>query len=754
MLEWLLKVPPAWYADGSLAIAWPGWLYALAVAAAAAVLLWLTGYRRLRGGTGAFALRLLLAAVLLLALARPTLVSEVAEPIPGHVAVVLDDSLSLRLAGTDGVTGAERMAALVSGAPPSLTAELDERFDTRYFRFGEGIHSVQPRSPLHHADARSELGAALLQVATRPDAGSLAAVVLISDGGGDSPHARAGLDAALTTLRAADVAVHTVDVAPARTGPDLEVTELRVPRRVHPRDEFPVTVALAWRGLSGERVVLTLEDDGVIVDRHELTLPEGREQLRLQRRLSFEEAGGRLLTARITRLPGETETRNNQRERSVVVLDEPIRVLHFEGEPRYEVKFIRRAVAGDPAIHLTSLIRTADNKYYRIGVKDPGELAGGFPDEPEALFRYHVLLLGSVEATLLSRGQQAAIRDFVARRGGGLLLLGGRHAYARGGHDRSLLAELMPVRLANGSAGVPTHVAVRPTTAGRSDPMLDFAGDSEATTPFSDLPRLTVLNPLREAKLGARTLLQGIAVDGDALIVLARHRYGRGQVAAFPVADSWRWQMSVANAPEDQTHERLWRAIIRDLARHAGARVRTELAVTQAIPGEAVTVSAQALDALHHPAPGAELTLAVTSPLGEIRRYPMTRSTDGAPGWQSARFVPRTAGRHELAVTLPGQGDDGAGDVVVHEHVDVTATGDEFHGQGDGRRLLATIAATTGGHLVDAADAPALTANIDDTLDTRTVVKRLALWDAPILLLTALTLLCAEWLLRRGRGLA
>lgn len=753
MLEWLLKYPPAWFADGSIVIAWPWWLYALAVATAAAVLLWVAGYRRLGGGPATFALRLLLAAVLLLALARPTLISEVDDPIPGHVAVLLDDSLSLRLADADGVTGTERMALLVSGEPGSLAATLDKRFDTRYFRFGEGVHPIQPASALAHADARSELGDALLQVATGPDAGSLAAVVLVTDGGGASPHARAGLDAALTALRAADVPVHTVAMIPAPTGGDLEVRGLHAPRRVRPGDEFPVTVALAWQAFSGDRVVLTLEDDGIIVDRHELTLPKDREQLRIHRRLSFEEAGGRLLTARVTPLPGETVVRNNQRERSVVVLDEPIRTLHFEGEPRYEVKFIRRAVAGDPAIHLTSLIRTADNKYYRVGVEDPGELAGGFPDKAETLFRYDVLILGSVEAALLTREQQAAIRDFVARRGGGLLLLGGRHAYARGGHARSVLAELMPVHPVDDATTGATDVAVQPTIAGQSDPLLDFTGTTDTITPFSQLPRLTVPNPLREAKLGARVLLQGRAVDGDTLIVLARHRYGRGQVASFAVADSWRWQMGVPDAPADQTHERLWRGIIRDLARHADRRVRTELSVTRATPGEAVTVSAHALDALHRPDPQAKLTLAVTTPLGEIRRYPMTRSTEGAAGWQSARFVPRTPGRHELTLTLPGDG-EGNGNVAVREHVDVTASGDEFHGRTAGGQLLETIAATTGGRLVDAAHARALAGAIDDTRDTRSVVKRLPLWNAPVLLLAALTLMCAEWLLRRGRGIA
>ena len=72
------------------------------------------------------------------------------------------------------------------------------------------------------------------------------------------------------------------------------------------------------------------------------------------------------------------------------------------------------------------MLRTTENKIYRQGIRDEKELADGFPSKAEDLFDYQGLVIGSVEAGYFTAGQQELIREFVDRRGGGLLVLGGR----------------------------------------------------------------------------------------------------------------------------------------------------------------------------------------------------------------------------------------------------------------------------------------------------------------------------------------
>ena len=41
------------------------------------------------------------------------------------------------------------------------------------------------------------------------------------------------------------------------------------------------------------------------------------------------------------------------------------RILYIEGEPKWEFKFIRRAIEPDQSLQLTSMLRTTQNKIYR-----------------------------------------------------------------------------------------------------------------------------------------------------------------------------------------------------------------------------------------------------------------------------------------------------------------------------------------------------------------------------------------------------
>ena len=112
---------------------------------------------------------------------------------------------------------------------------------------------------------------------------------------------------------------------------------------------------------------------------------------------------------------------NNQLSFGLDVSDDVIDVLHFEAEPRFEVKFTRRALNADSNVKLVSLVRTAENKFYRLGIESPDELVDGFPRDLAELHGYEMIVIGSVGAEDLDPLQQrAALMSFVHERGGGV----------------------------------------------------------------------------------------------------------------------------------------------------------------------------------------------------------------------------------------------------------------------------------------------------------------------------------------------
>src|SRR5205085_9862408 len=218
------------------------------------------------------------------------------------------------------------------------------------------------------------------------------------------------------------------------------------------------------------------------------------------------------------------------------VRDRREKVLYYEGEPRAEAKFILSAVEDDKNIQVVLLQRTAENKYFRRNVTSPDEVVGGFPKTREELFQYRGLILGSVEAASFTPDQLRMIADFVNKRGGGLLMLGGRRSFAEGGWAGTPVGDVLPVVLGGDNSGRKSAeyfsglFPPRPTKAGESSPVTQIADNEQHSIErWNEMPGISAVNPIHAVKPGATILLHGTDKQNNDQVVLAWQRYGRGK---------------------------------------------------------------------------------------------------------------------------------------------------------------------------------------------------------------------------------
>src|SRR4029077_12648465 len=115
----------------------------------------------------------------------------------------------------------------------------------------------------------------------------------------------------------------------------------------------------------------------------------------------------------------------------------------------------------------------------RQSVSNADELVGGFPKTREELFQYRAIILGSVEAAAFTPEQLRMLADFVSKRGGSLLMLGGRRAFAEGGWGGTPVGEVMPVVMGAANSKYFTELSVRPTRAGALTPITQIAATDE-----------------------------------------------------------------------------------------------------------------------------------------------------------------------------------------------------------------------------------------------------------------------------------
>lgn len=754
IIEFLFKFRPVIFEEGRLTFAAPTALVTavaiVAVVAAVAVSTYTGASRaRVRDRVALASLRIALIALLVFCLVRPTLVLSTVVPQQNYVGVLIDDSRSMRIADGSNSARSAFIGEAFAAESGWLLRELAERFQLRFFRFSSVAERVAGAGELTFDGPRTRITPALDLAREDLAPVPVSGLVLLTDGADNSHEA---VTESLMALKAAEIPVYTVGLGRDRFEKDIELTRVSTPRRVLNGSSLVVDLMVAQSGYAGQKVPLLIEDNGRVVSSHEVELPRDGEPSTVRVHFTAESAGPRSFRFRIPVQPGELVLENNDQDALILVQDDVQKILYFEGEPRYEVKFMRRAIEDDESLQIVTLQRTAENKYLRLSLDSAQQLIGGFPKTRDELFRYRALILGSVEASYFTHEQLRMIADFVSERGGGLLVLGGRRSFAEGGWAGTPVADVLPVELDASYANDTTYFAelnIKPKPAGLAHPMLRLLPDPDSSAGrWRTLPPLSTFNRVGGLKPGATELLTGTG-DGLTQPVLAQQRYGRGQVFTFAVQDSWIWQMHYDVPLDDMTHETLWRQLLRSLVSSVPDQVMATLP-DRAAPGVPVDLLAEVNDESYLRVNSARVTARVTTPSGTVTEVPAEWMVDRDGEYHGA-FTPAEQGLYEVAVNAVIGEDTIAAPTA---YFDVAESRSEYFGSQMNEPLLERIADETGGRYYTPASIASLPEDLSITGKGMTIIEERELWDMPVIFLLLVVLAGAEWIGRKRRGLA
>ena len=762
LFTFLFKYPPVVFEQGTF-VFWATrsmWLVAALAAGGALYALWT--YRQVaplggRRRVAIVALRVALFAVVVFALLRPTLQLKVAVPQQNFVGILLDDSRSMQVADHGGEPRSSFVMDELGRTDAPLLTALGERFSLRVFRFSSVAERLQSTGDLTFAGTGTRIGDALDRA--RDELGGLpvAGLVLVSDGADTTD---AVLDGAIGSLVAQAMPVFAVGVGEERLSRDVQVTRVETPRRALKGTSLVVDVVVSQTGYAGAKVPIQVEDGGRIVASEDVTLPGDGDSATVRVKFKLDEAGARRFRFRIPVQAGEEVDQNNARDVLIDVIDRREKILFLEGEPRFEPKFVRLAVEKDENLQVALLQRTAvatsnaPDKYLRLGIDSPEELQDGFPATAEDLFAYRGIILGSVEANAFTPEQQRLLEAFVDVRGGGLIALGGDHAFAEGGWAGTPLSNALPVVL-DPRQRTPTYppfeLVVRPTPAGLNHPAVQIADAGvDINDAWRKLPPVYSQNTVGELKPGATLILEGAADRGGDRPVLAYQRYGRGKAMVLAVQDTWMWRMHKSMAVDDLTHHIFWQRLLRWLVDGVPDRVMVTARPERVERGEPISLTADVFDKEYAGVNDARVVARVTAPSGKVETVPMEWTVE-RDGEYMARFTPSEDGVHTVTVSGTRAGEPlGEGMTSIQ----AAPSDAEYFDAGMRAPLLRRLAEETGGRFFRANEAGGLAEAISYSGRGITVVEERELWDMPVVLLALLGLMGTEWMLRRRLGLA
>lgn len=802
----------------SLTIGDRAWMFPAAVVAIVGILLALAlNRRRLAESPLGPILRIMGWGVLCLCLINPLWSSSRPRAGANVVAVVADISRShLVNVGAGAGTRADAiLQALKRGEnsePVGWLTQINQDFELRRYTVADRLQQVDRFMPLEFNGTASGLHTALRQLKQRYEGQPLAGIILLTDGiatdTAESSDEYAGMPPVYPVLPPEDAML-----------PDVATGSYSVTQTAF--DDAPVTIQVrpvTANTSSGQVAVTLLDSEGTPIEtlsqavndpsplkfRHR---PTQGGTVFYKLRATLKDASGAVVT-------NEATTVNNEQLIAVERNTMPRRILYVSGRPNWEFKFLRRAVETDAQVQMVALIRIArkeakfdfrgrdgesSNSLFRgfdkadpetveeydepvlirVGTKDAEELRGGFPEKPEDLFQYDALILDDIEADFFLADQMKLIYDFVSRRGGGLLMMGGQESFRQGDFDRTPIGEMLPIDLSREMEAPATGVRLSLTRDGWLQPWVRLRSDELAEEArLSTMPEFLTLNAGSFVRPGAVVMAEVQDAEQHRWPALVVQRFGKGRTAALCIGDLWRWRLSeglkrlqdpshlqagidpdngTSNPPGTPTedladHARASRQMIRWLVADVPKRLDITVKDDPSAGTGAVRLIASVRGEDFEARENADVKFSVVGPDGQT--FSLTgEPSDSVAGQFESSLVTNQPGAWQVSVTAAVSDDLESASLTASTGWASQPDQQEMKSVQVDRRFLEELARTTGGHTVPLSNLESLVASLPQSNAPLTEIWSWPIWHSWWVFLAAIACLVTDWTLRRRRGL-
>ena len=778
MFEQLLKYPIDIFRQGDFyfGIRLPGLILFLIFVGLIAASIW--AYRTTQGRThrGFRGFLIFLRALALCGLAfcllKPFVTVYQTSPDDSYLAVLLDESKSMQV--TDSVNQESRLSSvnnLLFDPEGGILNSLNEKFKTRLFSFSDVPKRMTPVALTEANGETTNIPAALNDTLDNLQGVPLSGVVIFSDGADAS-----GEDITKLAFRMRDrkIPVHTVGIGSPEGIKDIEVVKVDAPRTAE--EDFPVEIwaTIRRKGYGPREVTLRLRDENRVVKTFNVNLNKERPTRRIRIKFIPRNPGTQKYVVEIPAETDEAVPQNNTKKFLLKVApSKRVKILYVEGGLRPEIGLIRRTLEKDPNIQLTLRYFTSDTT---IGGASDGtdHKFDLYPTSKEVLFDYDAIILGNIAASKFTRQQLENTVEFIRTRGGGFLMLGGKHSLGNHNMEDSYIntpiAQVLPVELELGTPPAPSppirrfstppqrgrrssipKYALQLTAEGKADPLMALADEPrENVMLWEKLPTLAGYSRVQRAKAGA-TVLAVHPTDRNEFgnrILIATHNYNAGRVMVFTPVSPWNWQMHLSH--EDDSHERFWRQTAKWLTTVQKDQLKLDIPKTSYTLKETVIINASTYNHQFELTNQAKVRAIITDENGRKRELSLEQIL-GQDGLYTARFIPPRRGEYRVTLvgTLGGKslGEQSGLFEVAESYAEFTNA--ELNAQ-----LLQTLANTSGGRYYTLEDASQMVNHIPlvESATSRLVDEEV--WDMPLIFGIVLLLFGLEWFLRKRRGLA
>lgn len=761
-------------------------------------------------------LRLSLFAFILCLLNRPVLTLSQSRFEPSVLAILVDDSLSMKvpdmLPGPDGspMTRLQSVADLIGGRDGELIKQLGKQHVLKFWRFDQAAAEIagideqtkgskpEPDAPATRPDdagpahsaspfARAidevnklqplgqstQVAGSIRNVLDQLQGQRVAGVVVLTDGK-DVP--TENLAETVAAVKGYNIRIYPIAVGSDKAPQNIEVQSVNVQDSAFKGDIVNVKAMIRATGYErGHLVRVQLKDKktGAMLldpDGHEMeksVAVEGDKPQEVELPFKAGDIGTLDFVVEVVKQSGEINESDNAFPSQIDVLDAKINVLYVDGYPRWEYRYIKNEMIREPTIRISCLLQSADIGFApEASPIPPSESAKlkyfpykHFPETMEQLLESDVVIFGDVDPQQFSDTQLQVLRDFVANKKGGFGMIAGPR-WSPQAFKNTAIQDLLPVtitRVQEEGPGGHYEQGFRPvlTKDGENSSIYRFYADKLKNDAY-----------IRDDIQQIFWYCKGVTVKPNVGEVFAEHPLETGpdgRKAPLMVLGHFGSGRTLFSAIDDSwrwryytgesVFDKYWIQQFRYLAREKKLGQRKMTMVTE---HPAYEVGQQVKVKLR------VLDLELLSQLQDQLSVDIVRNSDGVV--LRRENLTKQEGEPDLftgAYTADQTGKytarlpsvaPGVQDMTAPVNVDLP--GGELEDPRVERKLLSQLVDATDGKMVEFADARAkLPTLIPSAARTVGIDTNQPLWDAPLALAIFLLLITVEWVLRKVFGM-
>jgi uncharacterized membrane protein len=706
-----------------------------------------------------YALRVITLFLVALTVLQPQLEFKKIQPLKNTIAVLMDDTKSMGIKTFPSEKPRGHWVRRAMENNRDYFEKLKQSYKVDFFFVSDQIDSVPLANAVtayQETAVNTDLHQVFLDVTKHYEGQSLQGVLLFSDGA-DLTQDVPGISPEFTqTLTRLNGPVHTFQAGDNQGFKDLAIEKADAADFGFIHQPLHIEVTLSARGIGKKNIPLVLKEGDKILVSKTVSLKKADDQYTAELQFTPASLGKRIYTLSVPVFAGEAVEVNNRWSFEVKVVRDRVRVLHLNGRPSWDSRFLRETLANNPKVDLLSffILRTLTDD---VGATTSELSLIPFPSNllfSDYLSSFDLVIFHNFKfSPFIDKKNLSNIRNYVEQ-GGAFLMIGGDLSFQGGGYDRSPVEEILPVRIRSDSKKfllgdlkmkVPLKLSQHPLLRLESDPRQNVKA-------WESLPPIQGINIGLSPAKGAHVLGM-VREQGKDVPALVARQVKEGRTLAIATDTSWNWNfLQVGKGGSGRYYQKFWENVIAWMTREPETDpVQVTTDKEKYRENETVRIRFNVSGRDYVPLPGVAVELVMKAlPRGqELVRHTLKTDEQGEGHFE---FHPGREGFYSVQVSLTSGGEVLSGEtrfIVYSPQI-------EFQKPLVNADLLQTLSKVTGGihHVLEEGTRFDKLSFPSPKVEIKSSSRMVSLWDSWWTYGLIVGLLSVEWWVRRKSGLS